>query len=36
MQCCVRHLKDKELLDGADLSGMNSTAVEANRFSECW
>ena len=23
MECCVRRLKDKELLDGADLGGMN-------------
>ena len=29
-------LKDKELLDWADLGGMNSTAVEAKRFCECW
>ena len=36
MQCCVRRLKDKELLEWADLGGMDWSAVEANRFREGW
>ena len=34
--CCVRRLKEEELLDWVDLDGMNTRVVMANRFSKGW